>query len=1054
MRGGVSLAVWIGGACAEIDELRRAADEKAGFWWELLEASPYGRVSVDVLAGASAGGLNGVLFAAAIRHGFHMDQLAPLWRRVADIKRLRRTTEPWSSLFDGDACFLDVVHDELAALIDNREQCAGREAPEDPMATAGYVDLQLSATLVEPLDRGAISPGDEKLRRSRSSARFHFRHDPSAVPERLDLERLNVPLLAVAARSTSSFPIAFDAAMVRSTRPATFEQRPSPGPEADKAGESEDLLRLRQRLVDCRWVFSESRGAAEKSAIGFHDDDFPVADGGAVDNIPLGKALDAARDAPASGPTRRVLVYLHPTGPSGAAVKPKGERPGERAEERAVRRRNVVSVLSGLVASRIQSESIDGDLERLEDHNRTVRLGQLLRQTLLAEIVDNAINRNALETATAEDLPTESALLTTAAPPTPIGMALLRLPGYLVQRANADAAAVQELLADPLGKLGEDPFPIPPPASAEYTKAEDRWRSPIAGWTSGQRLALDAALRRKFVGRLSNRELGMDVLFGGLGPIVRSVDSLLELAREGEKQDLPRANDIGAMKPALYKLSSFVRELVRVRELAWVCRAGRLGADEGVAEWVESTLAQLRLLNRDADDVIEALTGPTSEKFVLAARAFLVRRTADLQILACGELLPERAVDSDLRTSLVTQLETMAERLLHQLPPILTGPVDMAGPQARSGAEVIQRVLTDDTSGDWPARLAALEVLLLNEHLLGRPGHMEIDFVRMSAASPIIGANRFTQLHRYSLALDEARTSEGHYLAPDTKLAGNELASFSAFLDERWRMNDWTWGRLDATATLVDLLLGADRKDRRDLELDTTVLEGIAGPEAMNLAGPSSDDPAEERERLRRALTARRQSELLALAAKDGLPADLGKWRAGLETLVNPGSPELVAEITALGEVGAQVVGAVLPPQVPRIIGPLQGVLRSITRRLARPTGVLPAQVRTALGEAGIETMHPRAKLGFPWLAVASILAGIALAALAYAAADNTVSLAIGLVVGFAGGLAPGAVLLWLAVQPVRPCQRLPWLSTAVAVGILLGAAVAAVVVAALRAWL
>ncbi|MEM9714599.1 MAG: hypothetical protein AAGA17_20420, partial [Actinomycetota bacterium] len=59
LRGGVSLAVWIGGACAEIDQLCRASDE-GGLWSRALELSGHDRVVVDVLAGASAGGLNGV----------------------------------------------------------------------------------------------------------------------------------------------------------------------------------------------------------------------------------------------------------------------------------------------------------------------------------------------------------------------------------------------------------------------------------------------------------------------------------------------------------------------------------------------------------------------------------------------------------------------------------------------------------------------------------------------------------------------------------------------------------------------------------------------------------------------------------------------------------------------------------------------------------------------------------------------------------------------------------------------------------------------------------
>jgi hypothetical protein len=39
------------------------------------------------------------------------------------------------------------------------------------------------------------------------------------------------------------------------------------------------------------------------------------------------------------------------------------------------------------------------------------------------------------------------------------------------------------------------------------------------------------------------------------------------------------------------------------------------------------------------------------------------------------------------------------------------------------------------------------------------------------------------------------------------KLAGNQLSNFGAFLSARWRLNDWSWGRLDAAASLVDVLL-------------------------------------------------------------------------------------------------------------------------------------------------------------------------------------------------------------------------------------------------------
>src|SRR3954467_11994153 len=79
MRGGVSLAVWMGGACSEVDRLRRAFDDEDGqqertaTYRRMLEASGYGSVAVDVVAGASAGGLNSVLMACSVVHGMRFD---------------------------------------------------------------------------------------------------------------------------------------------------------------------------------------------------------------------------------------------------------------------------------------------------------------------------------------------------------------------------------------------------------------------------------------------------------------------------------------------------------------------------------------------------------------------------------------------------------------------------------------------------------------------------------------------------------------------------------------------------------------------------------------------------------------------------------------------------------------------------------------------------------------------------------------------------------------------------------------------------------------------
>src|SRR4051794_30003548 len=86
LNGGVSLAVWMGGVTHELDLIRRASgtgdapgaqpyDEPlAARWRELCRRNgDRRRVVVDVIAGTSAGGLNGSLLATAISHGSTLD---------------------------------------------------------------------------------------------------------------------------------------------------------------------------------------------------------------------------------------------------------------------------------------------------------------------------------------------------------------------------------------------------------------------------------------------------------------------------------------------------------------------------------------------------------------------------------------------------------------------------------------------------------------------------------------------------------------------------------------------------------------------------------------------------------------------------------------------------------------------------------------------------------------------------------------------------------------------------------------------------------------------
>lgn len=101
--GGISLAVYMHGISKEIWRLARAsrafhageppASGSQGVYRQLLEitSSECGvelRVLVDILAGASAGGINAIFLAEAISTGRSLDPLTELWLDTADVDRL------------------------------------------------------------------------------------------------------------------------------------------------------------------------------------------------------------------------------------------------------------------------------------------------------------------------------------------------------------------------------------------------------------------------------------------------------------------------------------------------------------------------------------------------------------------------------------------------------------------------------------------------------------------------------------------------------------------------------------------------------------------------------------------------------------------------------------------------------------------------------------------------------------------------------------------------------------------------------------------------------
>ena len=202
MRGGVSLAVWIGGAVAELDLVRAlrvyrmedgtvtallawdgekdpsaVLEERVKHYARLLDTRGYHRVEMDVLAGASAGGLNSVLFAGAQSLGSSTDGVLDVWLESGSVAALLRPAKPGEarSALRGNEYFYGSVY----AALDRFQRPAG----EHPGLRADYVSVDLSATVIDAKESAERS-------HPRRASRIPLRHGGRGSAERATAEAL------------------------------------------------------------------------------------------------------------------------------------------------------------------------------------------------------------------------------------------------------------------------------------------------------------------------------------------------------------------------------------------------------------------------------------------------------------------------------------------------------------------------------------------------------------------------------------------------------------------------------------------------------------------------------------------------------------------------------------------------------------------------------------------------------------------------------------------------------------------------------------------------
>ena len=394
--GGASLAIYMHGTTKELQRLVKASaladrgvpaaapSERvySELLAELARRNPAGvrtRVVVDVVAGTSAGGINGVYLSKAIAHNRSQDSLRDLWFERGDIKVLLRGPK-WLPTFlkapvlllgarkkpvlKGDA-IAQWMYDALRDM-----DVGGSQPTELETLMPPSLPLELFVTVTDFYGyRRDVMIADPTLIGERAHRHvLSFRYGDGTD----QFDEAHNGALAFSARTTMSFPGAFPPISL-----ASFE--------AAVAKEAGDISRELPGL----FRIYELSGSDPKATF--------FIDGGVLDNKPFGYAIAAIKRRAAESEVERRLLFLEPDPGSGGGAAPGGSSPSPIA--------TVLASISGLPR---EEPVLDDILEVNRQNDRVRRIRDIIETSFdpiaarIEEIVGTGLGQLTQEQSPAE----------------------------------------------------------------------------------------------------------------------------------------------------------------------------------------------------------------------------------------------------------------------------------------------------------------------------------------------------------------------------------------------------------------------------------------------------------------------------------------------------------------------------------------------------------------------------------------------------------------------------------------------------------------------------
>ena len=428
--GGISLAVYMHGVVKDILKLVRASaayhsvhdvaarqeltyddllpeDERAeresdteAVYFEALKTIGRHldlRVIVDVIAGASAGGINGIFLARALAHDLPMTNLREMWLEQADVTELlapEGKAKAWNKIvlqpviwaiarvrlkrlapdkemrdklstflrsrwfrppFDGSRMAV-VLYEALASMgIGGESGSRANDRHEASLMPVGQ-RLELFVTLTDFFGYVRHIPIHDPPviveREHRHTLRFAYQRRPAGV-RFSDFDENGLPGLTFAARATSSYPGAFPPAQI---------------------GEIDRVLADRGVAWPGRQEFLANnfghyaRGGGDPEKTSF-------VDGSVLNNKPFEEAVQAIGDRPAYRQVDRRLVYIDPD-PTSPPPPPDGRVPG------------FLRTLKDAVSDIPRNEPVYDDLALVDQLNRNARRRATVVESVRPRVVE------------------------------------------------------------------------------------------------------------------------------------------------------------------------------------------------------------------------------------------------------------------------------------------------------------------------------------------------------------------------------------------------------------------------------------------------------------------------------------------------------------------------------------------------------------------------------------------------------------------------------------------------------------------------------------------